>query len=44
MIGTWSQFVKKRNKEVAEGKENTKDCYWVKLDIVYDLQPGDKSN
>ena len=31
----------KRNKEVAEGKENTDDCFWVKLDMVYDLQPGD---
>lgn len=35
---------KKINKEVAEGKENTEDCICVKLDIVYDLQPGGKSN
>ena len=30
-----------RNKEVAEGKENTDDWFWVKLDMVYDLRPGD---
>ena len=34
----------KRNKEVAKGMENTEYCLWVKLDIVYDLQPDDKSN
>lgn len=31
----------KRNKEVAKGKENTEDCFWVKLDMVFDLQPED---
>ena len=30
-----------RNKEVAEGKENTEDWFRVKLDMVYTLQPGD---
>lgn len=31
----------KRNVEVEEGKENTTDTFWVLLDMVYDLQPGD---
>lgn len=30
-----------RNKEIDEGEENTSDSFWVKFDMVYDLQQGD---
>ena len=30
-----------RNVQVEEGKEKTEDWFWVRVDMVYDLQPGD---
>lgn len=30
-----------RNKEISKDMENSEDWFWVKLEMVYDLQPGD---
>ena len=30
-----------QNKEISKDMENSEDWFWVKQDMVYDLQPGD---